>query len=120
MSLYILVSKIPRWLEKYLKQVKCDRIGDLKQHVEHVDNKLDYYHAHMAIECKLFALTLLRVVMMWNKTLLDRSIDSWKDLYDSFVAWFITQKQQPTTMVVLSGIMQGKKTSYVSTLTISI
>lgn len=47
--------------------------------------------------------------MMWFKTLMDESVDSWKDLCDVFTTQFITQKWKPTNMVLLSGVTQRHK-----------
>lgn len=59
----------------------------------------------MDVKCKLLALTLTRPAMIYFKTLLDMSIDSWKYLYKALTS----QKWQPTMMVMLSGISQEKK-----------
>lgn len=37
-----------------------DKIGDLDEHVEHVDNHFYYYHSQWEVKCKLFAQTLIR------------------------------------------------------------
>lgn len=57
MSVCILDNKIPRSLENLPKMKSYDRAGDLDEHVEHVDNMIDYYHVEGAVRCKLFALT---------------------------------------------------------------
>lgn len=36
-----------------------DGTGDPNEHAKHVDNLLDYYHAHKVVKSKLFALTLI-------------------------------------------------------------
>lgn len=43
------------------------------------------------------------------KFLLGGSIDSWFEICETFFAHFIATKLQSTTMVALSGVIQGKK-----------
>lgn len=59
---------------------------------------IDYYHGQRDVKCKLFTLTLIGGGdMIWFKTLLDASIDSWKDVCDSFTA----RKRKAITMALL-------------------
>lgn len=57
MFVCILDSKILRSLENLLKMQSYDRAGDPDEHVEHVENMIDYYHVEGAVKCKLFGLT---------------------------------------------------------------
>ncbi|CAI8590956.1 unnamed protein product [Vicia faba] len=84
----LLNNEIPRSLEKPQKIQSYDETGDLDEHIEHMDNQLDYYHAHRAIKCKLFALTLPRSAMFWLKTLSDGSMDSCQDLCEALTTNF--------------------------------
>lgn len=105
----ILERGIPRPLEKPRKIQSYDGIRDLDEHLEYVDNQLDYYHTDIVSKCKLFSLTLIGLTMAWYKILLDESIDSLRDLCKAFTAHFTACKCQPTTIVILNGITQGKK-----------
>lgn len=58
---------------------------------------IDYHHGQKDVKCKLFTLTLIGGDMIWFKTLLDASIDSWKDMCDFFIA----RKRKPITMALL-------------------
>lgn len=58
---------------------------------------------------KLFALALTEFAQAWYESLMDKSVDSWSDLCEDFTAPFTARKRQPTTMVVLNGVMQDKK-----------
>lgn len=53
---------------------------------------MDYYHFQGEANYGLFVLTLTGAMMIWYKTLLDRNIDLYKDLYEAFTSKFTTQK----------------------------
>lgn len=59
---------------------------DPDEHIEHVDNMLDYHHVQIVVRCKLFVLALKEVVMKWFKTLPDGYINSYKELFDFLTA----------------------------------
>lgn len=86
-----------------------DGTEELDKHVEHVDNILNYYHTQGIVKCKFCALTLIGAAMRWFKTLPYGSVGSWKDICDTFIAQFISQKQPFITMVILSKATQKNK-----------
>lgn len=59
MCAQFLNSKILRSLEKPPKLLTYNGIKDLDEHIEHMDDLLDYDQAHEVVKCKLFALTLI-------------------------------------------------------------
>lgn len=69
-----------------MKLADYDGTRDPDEHVENVDNRMNYYNAHEAVKYKLFAITLIGATMTWYKTLLDGSTNSWENLCDSFTA----------------------------------
>lgn len=109
MSARILDSIILKTLENFLKVQSYNGVRDPDEHVDHIDDRLDYSHANGLMKCKIFVLTLIVSVMTWFKSLQDGSIYSWSDLCEAFNTDFTTRKMQPTTTTMLSGIMQGKK-----------
>lgn len=50
------------------------------EQVEPVDDRMYYYHAHVVVKCKLFALTLSRSMITWFISNPHGSIDSWTDI----------------------------------------
>lgn len=70
-----------------------------------MENMLDYYHTRWVVKCKLLALNLTGFSMTLFDTLLEESIDSWKDLSEAFT----TRNQKLTTMALLSGITHRNK-----------
>lgn len=90
---------------------------DPDEHVEHVINKLDYYHAHGVAKCKFFSLTLKEGVMIWFITLLKESIDSWKEVCDSLPTQFLPPKSDnPPPWSYSTGSCKRQKRPYKSTL----
>lgn len=73
--IYIL-ARIPRSHEKPQKLQSYEGMRDPDEHVEHINNTLDYYHAQRVVKCKLFALALTRVAMTWFRTIPNKSIYS--------------------------------------------
>lgn len=69
-------------LEKSHKLFDCDRIEDSDEHIEHVDNHLDYYHDEGSVNFKLFKRTLMGVFRKSYKYILNRSINSLSGLCD--------------------------------------
>lgn len=65
---------------------------------------INYNQTQGAVKCKFFMLTLKGSTMTWFKVLLDGSINSWKELCDSFTAQIMVQNWKTITIVVLSGI----------------
>lgn len=74
-----------------------------------MDTFLDYHHAQGAIKCKIFVLTLKRVVMTWFNTLPHGYINYGKELCDSFTIQYTTRKHQPNKIAILGMIHQKKK-----------
>lgn len=74
-----------------------------------MDDQVDYYHASEDVKGKLFALTLIESSQAWFKSLHGGSIDLWFEFCKTFSVHFTTRKWQPMTMVVVSGVTQGKK-----------
>lgn len=109
MSARILDSIILKSLEIFPKIQSYNGVTDPDEHVDHVDNRIDYSYANGVMKCKIFVLTLTVSVMTWFKSLQDGSIYFWFDLREAFNNDFTTRKMQPTTMAMLSGIMQSKK-----------
>lgn len=68
MSTCILDGRIPRFLEKPPKLQDYNGDEDPKEHVEHVDDRLNYYHSDGDIKCKLFVLTMIESSRDWYKT----------------------------------------------------
>lgn len=62
---HILENRIYRSLEKPLKLSEYDRIGDPDEHIEHINNRVNYYHVEGPVKCKLFALTLIGATRKW-------------------------------------------------------
>lgn len=54
----ILDIRIPKSLVKPIKVQIYNETGDPNEHVEHVEDRLEYYHAKKDEKAKLFALTL--------------------------------------------------------------
>lgn len=63
-----------------------DRKGDSDEHMQHVDDRLDYYHVNEALKCNLFTLTLTGSTMICFKSLPNKSIYSWTKLCKNFIA----------------------------------
>lgn len=75
---------IPKSLEKPLKLDNSYNETREDEHIEYVDNMLDYHHVQIVVRCKLFVLTLKEAVMKWFKTLPDGN--SYKELFDFLTA----------------------------------
>lgn len=61
---HVLDNIITRTSDKPRKTAEYNEIEDPKKHVEHVDNRSDYYHDHGTIKCKLLVLTLIE--LLWR------------------------------------------------------
>lgn len=72
----ILDEKTLKSLEKLVQLQSYSVNLDLDKHVEHMDDRLDYYHANQDVKCKLFALTLTESTKALFKSLPMESIDS--------------------------------------------
>lgn len=116
MSIRILNSKTLRSLEKPPHLQIYDETNDPYELVKHVDYMLDYDHAQGAVKFNIFSLTLTKFAMAWFKTLLEWSIDAWKELCDAFIAHFIARKWTPIIMVVLNGVLPKWRKPCTSTL----
>lgn len=57
---HVLDNKILRSMEKPLKLRSYDGNKDSDEHIDHVDDHLDYNHADTNVKCKLFMLTLTK------------------------------------------------------------
>lgn len=63
-------------------------MGGSDKPIKHMGNMLNYYHVEGVMKYKIFASTLKGSSMTWFKTLPDESVDSWKELCDSFTTEF--------------------------------
>lgn len=102
-------SRIPKSLDKPLKLWSYKGTGYPDEHVEHLDDQLDYYHTDRDSKWKLFVLTLTEYALTWYKSLPDGNIDFCYAMYDTFIAHLTAKNGQPTTMVMLNAFIQGKK-----------
>lgn len=64
-----MLEKPPNMSEYYGK-------GDLNEHIQLVNDCLNYFRADEAYKCELFALTLIRSSKIWFNALLDGSTES--------------------------------------------
>lgn len=81
LSTLILDSEIPKSLEKPPKLNNYSKKGDSNEHVQHVGNRLNYYHTNKKAQCKLITLNLTESSMIWFKSLPNRSVDWWTNLF---------------------------------------
>lgn len=88
MSVGILESKIPKFMEKPPKLGEYDGKGDPDEHFQLINEQLNYFNADEAYKCKMFALTLVRPARLWFNGLPDMSIKSWNDFYEWFYMHF--------------------------------
>lgn len=49
---------------------------DLDEHVDHIDNRLDYYYSQRIVKCKLFMLSIKGADMKWLNALSYMSVNS--------------------------------------------
>lgn len=61
-------------MDKPLKLCEYDGKGDHDEHVQLVDDRLNYFSTDEASKCKLFTLTLVGLARMWFNGLPDESI----------------------------------------------
>lgn len=73
-----------------MKLKKYNEIGDLDEHVQHMDDCLSYHNVDEEAKFKLFELTLTRSTRLWFKSFPYESVESWTDLSKSFTARFTT------------------------------
>lgn len=73
---FIWDSRIPKLTEKPPKISEYNKKGDPDEHVQLVDDQLNYFNFGDVPKCKLFALTLVGLSRLWFNTLLDGSIKS--------------------------------------------
>ncbi|MCI78842.1 hypothetical protein A2U01_0100113, partial [Trifolium medium] len=57
-----------------------DGSTDLVDHIENIEDVLEYRNVRGSIKCKLFPTTLRKGVMTWYKSLPPGSVDSWTEL----------------------------------------
>lgn len=81
-------------MEKPPKLGEYDGKGDIDEHVQLVNDQLNYFSADEASKCKLFALTLVGSNMIWFNDLSDDYIVSWTDFYERFSMHFIAWKKE--------------------------
>lgn len=77
-SAIILDIKIMWSLEKFTKLQDYNGTRDTEEYIEHIDGRLDYYHAGRDIKCIVFAQTLIESSLLVQTP-------SWKE--HRFVAW---------------------------------
>lgn len=98
-------------MKKSTKLREYEGKGDPDEHVQLVNDWMNYFSTDKASKCKLFALTLVGPSKMWRNGLSDGSIESWVDFYEWFFVHFTSRKKQLLTIDFLSGIIQGKEKS---------
>ncbi|XP_058092296.1 uncharacterized protein LOC131249526 [Magnolia sinica] len=67
---------------------------------------MELYDASDAVMCRAFSLTLSNVARLWFKQLKPRSISSFAELSDAFIANFLGRKKRLTASVHLNNIVQ--------------
>lgn len=82
--------------------------GDSNEHVQLVNDRLNYFNIDEAFKCKFFTLTLVGSAMIWFNGLPDRCIESWTYFCKRFTTHFTARKRKLMMVVTLSGIIQGK------------
>lgn len=105
---------IPESMVKPPKLVKYDRKRNPDEHVELLNDRVNYFSINGASKCKYFTLTLIGPSKLWFNGLTNGSITSWMDFCGRYYAYFIVHKRQTTTKTALSGIVQGKKENLLS------
>lgn len=70
MYAHVLDNKIQKSLEKLQNLQRYNEARDSNEHVEHVNDRLDYYHADRAMKWNLFPLILAELVVAWYKSLM--------------------------------------------------
>lgn len=73
-------------MEKQSKLGEYDGNGNLDEHVQLVNDRLNYFSEDHISKCKLFALTLILPIMLWFNDLPYGSITSWTDFCERFSA----------------------------------
>lgn len=63
-------------MDKSPKLGEYDGKGDLKEHVQLVNDWLSYFGGGNGFKCKLFALNLTKLTWLWFNGMPDGSIDS--------------------------------------------
>lgn len=58
-----------------MKLKEYDEKGDPDEHIQHVNDHLNYLYANKATKCKLFTLTSTGSAQLWFKVLPNMSID---------------------------------------------
>lgn len=64
-------------MESPPKLREYDGNGDLDEHIQLVNERLNYFNIDEAYKCKLFSLTLVVLTILWFNGLSDGSIKSW-------------------------------------------
>lgn len=90
----ILEINIPKLIQKPLKLGECNGKGDPDEHIQLVNDRLNYYSADEAFKFKLLALTLVGSARLWSNNLPDDCIESWMDFCIQLTAYSTTQKTQ--------------------------
>lgn len=89
----MLESQIPKSLEKPHMLNKYDWKWDSNEHVQLVDDCLNYIHAYDSFKCKLFVLTLMGSARLWFKALPNGSIEAWTNIFESFTIYYRPEKE---------------------------
>lgn len=77
----MLESQIPKSLKKPHMLNKYDWKWDSNEHVQLIDDCLNYLHAYDSFKCKLFALILTGSARLWFKALPNGSIEAWSNIF---------------------------------------
>lgn len=80
-------------MEKPPKLCEYDGKGDSHEHIQIINDQLNYFITDKASKCKFFTLTLVGPTRMWFNGLLNRSIESWTDFCEEFFAYFTAHKR---------------------------
>ncbi|GAU22553.1 hypothetical protein TSUD_93200 [Trifolium subterraneum] len=107
LSRQIMDLELPRALQKPPQLWKYDGLTDPDIHIQNIDAILNYQAVKGGIKCRIFPTTLVEGAMAWYRSLPQRSITSWKDLYKQFTSHFTASRKHPKTEANLEAVRQG-------------
>ncbi|GJU65719.1 reverse transcriptase domain-containing protein [Tanacetum coccineum] len=84
----------------------CDGTGDPEDHVKNFQAAAQVERRAMPTWCHVFNSTLIRAAKVWFDKLPPKSIDGYKDLKASFLAYFMQQKKYVKYPVEIYNIKQ--------------
>ncbi|MED6205427.1 hypothetical protein PIB30_017460 [Stylosanthes scabra] len=110
-SLAILSKELPKKFKCLMDMEPYDRTSDPKHHPDVFDNWMVLLNASDAAKRKAFIVTLKKDALTWFNSLSPRSINSFSELFESFLKNFTTRRKLPKTCLNLYSIVRKPEES---------